>query len=425
QSLVEKGIAGASAGRDLQSNESAPDRPAVRGLGDHLLADVAALRVADGLPQVRLEGDGILAEFAPPARHASQHARGLERGLPHRPAAEATSGIDESTPDRDGATRLAPDLEARDAEQEGTDDKDAPLRRVDPTILVGCERGYLHAERGGDRLEGPRSPRAEALPVLAEVLKLAVLGDEVLVQVSEDGLARGIGQVDPDLLLAEAEDAAVAQHAPTSVHDGGEVALARAQGVDLVGHHAVHEGGRLGADDSQEPAKGEVGHANGLHEVAILLVPRAIALDLLDPVLDTETGAERLVLRPQPQRARHGLHIEPRPRDRNQASAAFSASTYSRSVAVPPRSRVRTLPSPRTFSMAPRNRAAASCSPRCRSIISAERRTAVGLATPLPAMSGAVPWTASNTAAVSPMLAPPTTPSPPTRPAQRSLMMSP
>ena len=50
---------------------------------------------------------------------------------------------------------------------------------------------------------------------------------------------------------------------------------------------------------------------------------------------------------------------------------------------------------------------------------------ASGFTIPFPAMSGALPWTASNTAYSSPILAPGTTPSPPTRPAPRSEMMSP
>lgn len=49
----------------------------------------------------------------------------------------------------------------------------------------------------------------------------------------------------------------------------------------------------------------------------------------------------------------------------------------------------------------------------------------MGLARPLPAMSGAEPWTASKTAAFVPMFAPAAIPSPPMRPAQRSLTMSP
>ena len=59
------------------------------------------------------------------------------------------------------------------------------------------------------------------------------------------------------------------------------------------------------------------------------------------------------------------------------------------------------------------------------SIMAPERMTAIGLATPRPAMSGALPCTASKTAYSSPMFAPGTSPSPPTRPAQRSLSRSP
>ena len=51
--------------------------------------------------------------------------------------------------------------------------------------------------------------------------------------------------------------------------------------------------------------------------------------------------------------------------------------------------------------------------------------SAVGLAMPRPAMSGALPCTASKTAADAPMFAPGTIPRPPTRPAPRSLRMSP
>jgi hypothetical protein len=56
----------------------------------------------------------------------------------------------------------------------------------------------------------------------------------------------------------------------------------------------------------------------------------------------------------------------------------------------------------------------------------AESMRPVGLAMPLPAMSGAVPWTASNIATPpSPILAAGATPRPPTRPAARSERMSP
>ena len=67
---------------------------------------------------------------------------------------------------------------------------------------------------------------------------------------------------------------------------------------------------------------------------------------------------------------------------------------------------------------------ASSC--RCCSIRTADSSSAVGLAMSRPAMSGAVPCTASNTPTpFSPRLAAGTTPRPPTRPAHRSDTMSP
>ena len=59
------------------------------------------------------------------------------------------------------------------------------------------------------------------------------------------------------------------------------------------------------------------------------------------------------------------------------------------------------------------------------SIIAPASITAVGFAMPLPAMSGAVPCTASKIAAPSPMFAPGARPRPPTSPAVRSERMSP
>ena len=69
--------------------------------------------------------------------------------------------------------------------------------------------------------------------------------------------------------------------------------------------------------------------------------------------------------------------------------------------------------------------AACCVSPMCRSIISPERMSAVGFAMPLPAMSGAVPCTASKMLMLRPMLALGAKPRPPTSPAARSLTMSP
>src|SRR5262245_10416042 len=89
------------------------------------------------------------------------------------------------------------------------------------------------------------------------------------------------------------------------------------------------------------------------------------------------------------------------------------------------RSYVTDLPSAITLATAASSRSAALFSPRYSSISLPERIRAVGLTLLSPLYLGALPWVASNTAPPSPILAPGATPRPPTRPAHRSLTMSP
>ena len=95
-------------------------------------------------------------------------------------------------------------------------------------------------------------------------------------------------------------------------------------------------------------------------------------------------------------------------------------------LAVPPKSPVLHFPSAITPSVASWILCAAAPCPTCRSIITPESISAVGLALSCPAMSGAVPCTASISASpFAPTLPEGVSPSPPMRPAQRSEMMSP
>src|SRR5947208_19822 len=110
---------------------------------------------------------------------------------------------------------------------------------------------------------------------------------------------------------------------------------------------------------------------------------------------------------------------------RQRERSASSRSVTCAVVAVPPRSRVRVRRSASRRRAARSRRPAAAGWPTWRSSMTPEKIAASGLATPFPAMSGAVPCTASKIATRLPMLAPGTSPSPPTRPAHRSDTMSP
>src|SRR6476469_4071979 len=106
--------------------------------------------------------------------------------------------------------------------------------------------------------------------------------------------------------------------------------------------------------------------------------------------------------------------------DRRRHSLAMIASVNWSVVAVPPRSRVTVFPSRIVSSSALRMRWARGSSVRYSSIMHAASMSAPGLAIPLPAMSGAVPCTASKIAPPRPMFAPGASPSPPTSPEIRS-----
>ena len=86
---------------------------------------------------------------------------------------------------------------------------------------------------------------------------------------------------------------------------------------------------------------------------------------------------------------------------------------------------MRYVPSASTAATAASSRSPASPSPMWRSIIAADNVTPTGFARFVPAKRGAVPWVASNTAAVSPTCPPGATPSPPISPAATSDTTSP
>src|SRR6185437_15922958 len=97
-------------------------------------------------------------------------------------------------------------------------------------------------------------------------------------------------------------------------------------------------------------------------------------------------------------------------------SRAMTASVNWSVVALPPRSPVSVWPSRIVDSSAVRTRVARSASPIWSRSMQAASTSALGFATPLPAISGAVPCTASKMAPLIPMFAPGARPRPPTSP---------
>ena len=136
----------------------------------------------------------------------------------------------------------------------------------------------------------------------------------------------------------------------------------------------------------------------------------ALVIETLQEQLDCHQGRSPECRRPRCPRDRR-----PSVGSRNRRTIARANSAVE---AAPPRSRVRTWSSRKVWSMAARSRRASPARPTCSSIMAAASSSAVGLATPWPAMSGAEPCTASKIAARSPMLAPGATPAHP--PARRS-----
>src|SRR4051812_15250446 len=180
---------------------------------------------------------------------------------------------------------------------------------------------------------------------------------------------RVVGQLEhglPDL------DARTGQHLrPVDARDGEVLA-------DRAGPDGMAFGLQRG--DEVERVK-----ADGAFRAAVIA---QIALPVaLQPVHADVAGLARQ-LRHAAARDVDGMH------DAHQ-SAATSAAVTSLVRAVPPRSGVNTFFAV-TVSIAFMMRAAAFGSPRCSSIIDAVQKVAIGLATPLPAMSNAEPWIGSN-----------------------------
>src|SRR5262249_57075583 len=84
-------------------------------------------------------------------------------------------------------------------------------------------------------------------------------------------------------------------------------------------------------------------------------------------------------------------------RGRLQSIASATALPHVTVSALPPRSRVRSVFSASTRSIASTMARPASFSPRCSSIMAPDQIWPIGLAMPWPAMSGAEPCTGSNT----------------------------
>ena len=222
-------------------------------------------------------------------------------------------------------------------------------------------------------------PHALLLALLAEVRAPRPHGDH--------DLDRGVERVQPHLAVAaerERPDVALAQ-----LVGGDQLVRGRAQLLKAVGDRHVVQLGRL-----EQPLKVIVVTEDGR---ALRRVVRPLALEHAGSVVQSVSQyvylrvlpGDELSVVPDEVRLFHGTD--------SLQMLLRTAWVASAVVALPPRSAVR-RPSASARSTADSIAVAGSSSEKpWRSIIAADRNIASGLAAPVPAMSGADPWTGSNT----------------------------
>jgi hypothetical protein len=230
--------------RKRQADEMAVHVPQMMEPADRLLAEVAALRIADpSRIQSRLHREVLAIDLGASPRDPRFDPTRVERCQPRGPR---TTSITKCAPDGDTLPRMV----------EPNEEDACPLE-LGPCVREILGGSCRRRSRAREDVIGPGPLHGEKRPALGHVLLLRVFQDQVLGQHRADAFCRTGIDVAPDCFL-ETMDPHAGFHLPLKRQKRRVASLPRTQRAHVVRHHVVEECGAIGPCDADLAAKREI-----------------------------------------------------------------------------------------------------------------------------------------------------------------------